>query len=295
MKEFHLVFTFNEIISYLFYMTTYIYIFLNVFLCVLLSSYFSDKSQPINVTMWSRMVKPQEIVGSGPYLCQHCDKTYSSGWDLRNHIKVVHGPDKVKCPDCEKCFARQSNLREHLKTGVCNPTVAASYRQKYKCPHCEKCFSKRKSLSNHYCMFACRHVLRISVNKLNKTTTTICGFKYKNQEEQIVHMSNVHPKEKKAVTYEDKAKEDRYWKDIVLNNFSPIKKTPVSEKHHNKPNKKEIVKLEDIDNIEESAINIEMGINQVLNIDSMIEEVSIDTMEEGEIIFCIDQTIILKP
>ena len=50
-------------------------------------------------------------------------------------------------------------------------------------------------------------------------------------------------------------------------------------------NKKESVKIEDIDNIEESAINIEMGLNQVFNIDSMIEEVSIDTLEEGEMIY----------
>ena len=254
-------------------------------------------------------MKPQENeqILISPYLCQHCDKTYTSVWDLKNHIKVVHGPDKVKCPNCDKCFAKQCNLRNHLKTGVCNPTVAASYRQNYKCTHCEKCFSNRKSLSNHYCMFSCKHVLRIYVNKWNEKTTTICGFKCKDQEEKIVHMSKVHPNKKNAGTYAKNVKEERYWEDIVLNNFSPIKKKSIHEKNHTMPiknenvkfeamdNIEESVKFEDIDNIEESAINTDMGINHVYNIDSMIEEVSIDTMEEGDIIFCIDKNIIIRP
>ena len=320
--------------------------------------------------MSSGMKTPQENeqVGIGSYPCQYCDKTYSYEWPLKNHIKVVHGPDKVKCPNCKQCFARPYNLREHLKSGVCNPTVAAynlerykclhcetCYTQRkslnrhmsnmhpikenndkqchaqchvqclvenvsndrdweesvltnlltnvaaynrewYKCPHCGKCFSQKKSLKIHNCKFVCKHVLEIGVNKFNKETLTICGFKYKDQEDKNVHMSKVHPKEKKSGTYvyAENVEEDKNWKENVFTSFSPIKETPVPEKKHNMSKKGKNVKIkkcldniEDVDNIdeiEENTFDIEMGKKKIFNIDSMIEEVAIDTMEEGEII-----------
>ena len=158
-------------------------------------------------------MKPQENeqILISPYLCQHCDKTYTSVWDLKNHIKVVHGPDKVKCPNCKQCFTRQYNLREHLKKRVCNPTVAAYNREWYKCSQCEKCFSQKKYLKIHHCEFVCKHMLKIGVNKFNIETAAICGFKYKDHEEKKVHMSKVHTIERNSSTYvyAENVKEDK--------------------------------------------------------------------------------------
>ena len=209
--------------------------------------------------MWRGLVclQENEHVRISQHPCPHCDKTYSSGWDLKNHIKVVHGPDKVKCPDCKLCFAKKYNLREHVKTGVCNPTVAASYREQNKCAHCDRSFS---SLRKHK-----------------------------------VHMSNVHFSKKNIDLYEENLKEDRDWEKSVLTNFSPIKLTQDPEKTNilSKKEKSEkiqdnVFEIENIDNndeTEEETIEIHMETNQVFNIDSLIQEVSIDTMEEGEMIY----------
>ena len=210
------------------------------------------------VPMWRGIVYLQqnEHVGMSQHPCQHCEKTYSSGWDLKNHIKVVHGPDKLKCPDCNLCFAKKYNLREHVKTGVCNPTVAASYREQNSCPYCGRTFLARKSLKRH--------------------------------------MSSVHPNKKNNDVCVDNLIEDRDWQQSVLTNFSHIKSRHFPEKTYNlyneeksDQNKGNVLEFEDIDNIdkvEEKTIEIDLGTNQVFNIDSMIEEVSIDTMEEGDVI-----------
>ena len=87
------------------------------------------------------------------FACHLCTKNYSDRWALRNHIKVIHGPDKVQCPDCKKCFARKTNLREHQRE-VCNPTVEMSYR----CPNCEDCFINAKRLRHHIKRGSCREL-----------------------------------------------------------------------------------------------------------------------------------------
>ena len=147
------------------------------------------------------------------FVCHLCEKTYSHKWSLKNHIKVVHGPDKLQCLDCKKCFARKMTLREHMEMGVCNPTVAESYHEQhppckeYKCPHCHNCFSNCNQLRKHKnrcgylyncskCDINFKHISSYKRHKQKHDGKTLfecikCGVSYRHKDELKSHFSSV--------------------------------------------------------------------------------------------------------
>ena len=55
-------------------------------------------------------------VGIDIQKCNSCDKSFSSGQFLKNHIKNVHEENKMfKCESCEKSYARSNHLRSHIR------------------------------------------------------------------------------------------------------------------------------------------------------------------------------------
>ena len=47
--------------------------------------------------------------------CQTCNKSCSTAYYLREHIKAVHEGRKVKCDYCEETFAFKSNKNDHIR------------------------------------------------------------------------------------------------------------------------------------------------------------------------------------
>ncbi|XP_069674477.1 protein tramtrack, alpha isoform-like isoform X2 [Periplaneta americana] len=52
-----------------------------------------------------------------PRICPVCFKTFSTSFNLKQHIQNVHLPSQgIQCPLCRKCFKNKRYLRKHLVT-----------------------------------------------------------------------------------------------------------------------------------------------------------------------------------
>ena len=50
----------------------------------------------------------------GGYMCDHCGKTLSQEWALREHVQMIHKkqPLNIKCKHCDQVFhCRKARLR----------------------------------------------------------------------------------------------------------------------------------------------------------------------------------------
>ena len=76
------------------------------------------------------------------YKCNFCEKSFSRGRTLKEHIKVVHeGIKKHECDQCQKCFSDGSSLKNHVKVhkGI----------KDHKCNNCGKSFARKGTLKAH--------------------------------------------------------------------------------------------------------------------------------------------------
>ena len=77
------------------------------------------------------------------FVCEECDKTFSSLNGKIYHKQVVHeDKERVKCDECGKTFAALVSLQNHLK-------YAHSDIRKFKCDDCDETFKQNKDLTSH--------------------------------------------------------------------------------------------------------------------------------------------------
>lgn len=82
----------------------------------------------------------------GPaHVCKTCGQSYSSQRNLLNHIKIKHEgykPPKIfACPMCDKKFSRGKIVREHIRTHT--------GERPFKCTQCPSAFSTSTTLATH--------------------------------------------------------------------------------------------------------------------------------------------------
>ncbi|XP_046399211.1 zinc finger protein 765-like isoform X2 [Ischnura elegans] len=76
------------------------------------------------------------------YICNYCDKPYSTKPDLRNHIVKCHlCLNPQKCHVCHRLFTNDEELEEHIRLHPKN--------KKFYCTVCEECFASRVDLRKH--------------------------------------------------------------------------------------------------------------------------------------------------
>ena len=137
--------------------------------------------------------KPQDVDENPENRCPVCNKTYSTSFVLRTHIKT-HGERQFQCTVCDQRFLSASTLRGHM--------YKHDREKKFKCTFCGKGFTTRTYLKDHmsrhtnekrYVCSMCGNSyhcagglglhtrLKHSERKIYKCTLCSEGFMYKRQ------------------------------------------------------------------------------------------------------------------
>ena len=75
--------------------------------------------------------------------CYICFEEFKMTTKLTNHMKLVHGTNKIlKCDLCEKAFTVRQNLRDHVSS-------VHEGLKKYRCKICEQSFSFKSGVAIH--------------------------------------------------------------------------------------------------------------------------------------------------
>ncbi|XP_053691726.1 zinc finger protein 180-like [Sabethes cyaneus] len=78
-----------------------------------------------------------------PFECSQCQKRFKNEIMLRNHVLRRHDQMKnFSCPNCEKSFTTGAELRIH--------TRSHTNQKPYKCSQCDKCYKTRSHLTVHF-------------------------------------------------------------------------------------------------------------------------------------------------
>lgn len=52
--------------------------------------------------------------GEKPFLCRHCDKSFTQASSLSVHMKIHSGDKPFPCNQCDKSYSQQTYLTKHL-------------------------------------------------------------------------------------------------------------------------------------------------------------------------------------
>lgn len=86
-------------------------------------------------------LSPDEYIGTKPFPCKICRKTFSQASILAVHMRIHTGERPYKCAQCDKTFTQWTNYNRHLSvhTGV----------KPFACTVCEKSFARLATLKIH--------------------------------------------------------------------------------------------------------------------------------------------------
>lgn len=89
----------------------------------------------------STTIKSQDIAEDHKYVCDVCQKGFSSSASMRRHKEIHSGIKKFACTLCSNSYTQKHNLTKHMRvhTG----------EKPYQCKLCEKAFSIHHHLKNH--------------------------------------------------------------------------------------------------------------------------------------------------
>ena len=76
------------------------------------------------------------------FACRICHKVLARAYDIKRHIKCVHGDERpYKCDECGSSFKLQFHLKEHK-------VIHLSVRP-FKCHFCDRRFSRKRDIAKH--------------------------------------------------------------------------------------------------------------------------------------------------
>ena len=85
---------------------------------------------------------PRNSSASMSLSCNKCDKTFTTLWNLRMHLKVVHHDHNVyQCNKCDESFTDATALSSHIR--------ATHELKQFECDYCDKVFASRRSKQRH--------------------------------------------------------------------------------------------------------------------------------------------------
>ena len=89
---------------------------------------------------YARHVKGHK--GIKEFQCDQCDKAYTSGTSLSQHVNVVHeGKKSFVCNECGHHFGRRGSLKVHI--------LIHSEELPFRCDHCFEGFKEKVKLKSH--------------------------------------------------------------------------------------------------------------------------------------------------
>jgi len=122
--------------------------------------------------------------GDRPFVCDHCQKSYTRNAHLKRHIETNHSAKSENkevpaftCSTCHKSFSLNQNLQRHIKR---------THTATYKCDQCDAVFAKNSLLKKHSAqhgssnkLLSCSQCNRrfLSKSKLRKHKRVHDGYK----------------------------------------------------------------------------------------------------------------------
>lgn len=83
---------------------------------------------------------------SSSYLCIQCNKSFSSRYNMKMHVQIVHDRIKqFKCPSCPKSFGLKAVLNKHIKAIHCMQDDIS----KFTCKICRLKIFQKSNLTTH--------------------------------------------------------------------------------------------------------------------------------------------------
>ncbi|XP_073946347.1 uncharacterized protein isoform X2 [Choristoneura fumiferana] len=122
-----------------------------------------------------------------PKLCDLCGEIFTTSDQLGYHKQKKHKDHPVKCPTCDRTCSSEYYLKRHIKRKHTD-------KKDFVCAICGRCFAFKGELSSHYKSV---HVKKTGPPKM--FSCKICGKTYKCRKSVVVHERAIHTGERPAV------------------------------------------------------------------------------------------------
>ena len=86
--------------------------------------------------------------GEGRVKCDHCDKRFDKGYQLKCHIDREHKNQTYNCDKCGRECKSELDLKQHLRN-IHHDYVIPPHKQIKKCDKCDRKYKKAKDFDDH--------------------------------------------------------------------------------------------------------------------------------------------------